>query len=1021
MQWEKGLRVFFGLIAIFCVFLFVFGCGRPAEGAKQAETPAAPASPVPAEQPRPIPSPGAVVVPADVKALVTFVSGDVEALRGPSWGPVGIGDSVSQDATLKVREKSFCEIQFGNTGVIRITENTEVVLERIYLSAAGNQVGVKLDAGSVLAKVVKLGGQDKFQVRTGVAVCGVRGTEFGVTSGRDGRTVLKVKSGQVTVLPSTADVEMIGRKAETDERSRELIRQAVAQVVESAPVVQSNQEIVVTRDTVRRTESLIAVVEREITQLIALAPDKPEEKDKKIEDFAANVARQVSIAMAKPAALTEANKKTLEVIETMTILDLPEPAPQAAAPAQPQPRPEAKPNLRTLSITTVPDDAEILLDSIVVGRGDLKRILPEGTKITFRIRREGYEPKELYVDVTASADLDFKVELVPKPREVTIQADPADADILVGGTVVGRGTYKGAFTPGTEVKIGVRKAGFEEKTLDVRVTMDMAPVLRIALGKVSKEVRISVEPRDARIFLGASPLGTGSYQGIHNAGDRLVLRFQREGYQEQTRTLEVTEQGDNTVTAALDRLRKTLTVNAEPGDAQITLNGRPAGRGTFSDTFDYGASLVFEVAKEGYVSKTLRLEVDERLQTSHEVRLDRDRRDITVSVAPTSSSILLDGRAVGRGTYQGRHAVGDVLNFSFQNDGYMEKSLKVEVSGTGRYQVELEAKPVYARLKAASAKIVGLAPYGGDRLIGSDAAGKVFCVSQDGRVQWTAATANTPNESSVPVVLGDRVYFSGAKEFVIIDAANGTVLVRQALDSASANLFGRRVTAHPRGILFPANQNILVKDAASGDTLQTFKTGGDCMMTPLLHRDRIYIADQLGKVHILHAETGQEEAVISTQALQPVAQAIQVAGSAGFFAGRRGNVVAVDLDKKTVLWQTRLAADNSATVFHDAVVSGSAVFIFSKNMIYALNSSNGAPLYDPIKDASAPPLLFKDMLYIGTMNNQIIMHSPAGNRTEKTLTLNARVSTRPEVYRDEYIAVGTQEGEVIIVNPKGIR
>jgi outer membrane protein assembly factor BamB len=383
----------------------------------------------------------------------------------------------------------------------------------------------------------------------------------------------------------------------------------------------------------------------------------------------------------------------------------------------------------------------------------------------------------------------------------------------------------------------------------------------------------------------------------------------------------------------------------------------------------------------------------------------------------------LDGRTLGRGTYQGKHLVGEVLNFSFRNDGYEEKNLKIEVAAAaiGPHRVELEAKPVYSRFKASSAKIVGLVSYGADRLIGSDAAGKVFCVSPDGRVLWTAATANTPNESSVPVVIGDRVYFSGAKEFVIIDAAKGTVSVRQTLDSASANLFGRRVTPHPKGILFPANQNILVKDAATGDTLQTIKTGGDCMMTPLLFRDRIYIADQLGKVHILNAETGAEEGVLSTQALQPVAQAIQVAGSVGFFAGRRGNVVAFDLEKRTVLWQAKLSEDSSATVFHDAAVLGSSVYIFSKNMIYALSAAGGAPLHDPIKDIGAPPLAFKEMLYFGTTDNRMVVHSAARNRTEKFLALNARASSRPEVFRDEYVALGTGDGEIIIVNPKGIR
>jgi hypothetical protein len=748
------------VVLLILVIVFGFGGCKPPVEVPEKDAPAAAVAPAP-------PPPPAAAVSS---ALVTFVSGEVEILRNSIWGPVGIGDTLPRDSTIKVRESSYCELQFGNTAVIRISENTDVRLEQLVLGAEASQVGVKLDTGSVLAKVSKLSGKDTFQIRTGVAVCGVRGTEFGVSAARDGRTVLKVKSGKVAVLPSTADVEIIGKKVSLDEKTRAIVDDAVSKVVSQAPVVESNQEVVVSADTVKKTESLLKYVEEQIHSFLALPPEKTEENEKKINDFAIAVSAQVSKALAKPSATTTKGKEELAPLEAMSLLTLPSPMPATAT----APKDEKKINLLAVSITAVPEDSDILLDGVVVGRGDLKRLLEEGARVKFRIQREGYEPKDLSIEVLPSATLEFKVELSPKPRDLTILSEPADAEILVDGNSVGKGSYKGSFVPGKEVKIGVRKAGFEDKNMDLKISFDMAPTIKIALGKVSKELRISVEPRDAAIFIGSASAGSGRYQGIHNAGDKLILRFQRNGFQEKTLSYEVKEKEDNLVEVRLERLRKTLTVKIEPEDSSVFVNGSPSGTGTYSNTFDYGTSLVIEIKKDGYLDKTLRLEVDDFLKSLYEVKLEREKRDIAVGVKPVSAAILLNGRVVGRGAYQGRHEIGESLVFSFQDDGYGEKSLKVDVSASAAaaYTVELEANPVYLRHKASSAKVVGLTAADEGRLIvGSDSAGTIFCLARDGAVLWSVATANSPNENSEPVVAGGRVHFSGAKEYRIVDLA----------------------------------------------------------------------------------------------------------------------------------------------------------------------------------------------------------------------------------------------------------
>ena len=125
------------------------------------------------------------------------------------WIPAEIGDLVTRANSVKTGPDSSCEIQFASTAVIRLQENTEIEIRRVSLAPDASKVGLKMVAGSVLAKVQKLSKQDSFSVATQSAVCGVRGTEFSVSTGDGTETVLAVKEGAVAVLPPSMDVESL--------------------------------------------------------------------------------------------------------------------------------------------------------------------------------------------------------------------------------------------------------------------------------------------------------------------------------------------------------------------------------------------------------------------------------------------------------------------------------------------------------------------------------------------------------------------------------------------------------------------------------------------------------------------------------------------------------------------------------------------------------------------------------------------------------------------------------------------
>ncbi|MBA7524303.1 hypothetical protein ES705_16440 [subsurface metagenome] len=105
-----------------------------------------------------------VEAPQYTQAMITFISGEVMVALSNDWQEAQIGDFLEQDDILRVGEESYCELQFGDVGALRIQDNTEVLLQDVLLNPDESNVGVKLAAGSVLAKVSKLTGTDKFAV-----------------------------------------------------------------------------------------------------------------------------------------------------------------------------------------------------------------------------------------------------------------------------------------------------------------------------------------------------------------------------------------------------------------------------------------------------------------------------------------------------------------------------------------------------------------------------------------------------------------------------------------------------------------------------------------------------------------------------------------------------------------------------------------------------------------------------------------------------------------------------------------
>jgi hypothetical protein len=133
-------------------------------------------------------------LPKSDEGIVTILSGEGFVLRGGLPESLEIGSRVRAGESLKIVDSSYAEIQFGLRAIMRMRENTALVLSKVDTSPGGG-LTVKLVGGTLLWKVAKDSVPVKVETENGPVE--VAGTEFLVRRTR-AVSFVAVREGLVT-------------------------------------------------------------------------------------------------------------------------------------------------------------------------------------------------------------------------------------------------------------------------------------------------------------------------------------------------------------------------------------------------------------------------------------------------------------------------------------------------------------------------------------------------------------------------------------------------------------------------------------------------------------------------------------------------------------------------------------------------------------------------------------------------------------------------------------------------------
>ncbi len=233
-----------------------------------------------------------------------------------------------------------------------------------------------------------------------------------------------------------------------------------------------------------------------------------------------------------------------------------------------------------LVITEPVADAVVTIDGSLVGKAPYGPVELEPGDHTVNVESERFLP---FADVVSVSGLDrleaLYVQLTPRWAEVEVRSEPAGAVIFSGDVEVGVTPATVQLIEGTH-DLSVAKDGFSAWDGNVVAEPNVDQTLPL----------IRLQPADARLLVNTIPRGAnvtvnGRYRGQSPLTLSLTpdvdyqIGMSKAGYGITSRNLRLESAASESITVDLSARVGTVTLNVQPADATVYVDGRARGKG----------------------------------------------------------------------------------------------------------------------------------------------------------------------------------------------------------------------------------------------------------------------------------------------------------------------------------------------------------------------------------------------------------------------------------------------------------
>jgi outer membrane protein assembly factor BamB len=405
-------------------------------------------------------------------------------------------------------------------------------------------------------------------------------------------------------------------------------------------------------------------------------------------------------------------------------------------------------------------------------------------------------------------------------------------------------------------------------------------------------------------------------------------------------------------------------------------------------------------------------------EEAEEVVEEKSYTKLMIKTKPKDARIYIDGDEVGKGKISGLYDPGVEMELRVERQGYLPEEMGVRVFEQEEQELTIILKrdPVVWKYDTEGSPFIRGIAISGKNILAANERGKVYRVSAVGKGIWGTETGNSPNNNSMPIVVRNRVVFTGMKELTAMNFKTGAVVKRIPLGKGdySSHMFGRRVVPFGEGVLYPSNKEVIVLDMETLEETKRIEIPEYSNSTPAVYGESILIVNRKGEMLRIDPEGEGIESSIESTAMQPVSGAPTVVGDRAVFAGRGGMVVLADLKKNEVIWENKIDVSKGVGIFHDIPLGEEGVYPYTGNEFYALSIEGGKEIFKPVLSTGVP-LYHEGKLYFGDRRNRLVVMDAVTGKVVKSWELDSKITSRPAIYENDII-VGTESGAIYRVD-----
>ncbi len=190
---------------------------------------------------------------------------------------------------------------------------------------------------------------------------------------------------------------------------------------------------------------------------------------------------------------------------------------------------QLEPAWADVTVTTIPDGAQIAVDGRTLGETPGTLEIIEGTRALV-VRKAGYKSFETTLSVTAQQALEVPpILLIRSDGKLNINSHPGGVNVTISGEYYGQTPLSLALPPGDNYQLVATKAGYRnlERQLTVRADQDQSLSLR--LKPVVGQIKLAVSPAGATLFVNDEARGSAN-QTLELTARHHRLRVELAGY-----------------------------------------------------------------------------------------------------------------------------------------------------------------------------------------------------------------------------------------------------------------------------------------------------------------------------------------------------------------------------------------------------------------------------------------------------------------------------------------------------------